>query len=191
MSPVVLRGRIVTLRPFRDDEIDVLLAIYGALPTDDGIHHQETPNRESVGSRVADSGTWSDGPAGLMLAIDAADRLVGEIQARGGRAQLLPPGVFELGIEVFDPAERGRGIGSAALVEITRYLFDEEDAHRVQLSTDVDNGPMRGAAARAGFLYEGVLRRFMPTREGPRDYAMFAVTRDDYEDGKGLWTSTG
>jgi RimJ/RimL family protein N-acetyltransferase len=106
---------------------------------------------------------------------------VGELQARGGRAQLLPDGVFELGIEVYATQDRGRGVGTAALQEVTRYLFEEEHAHRVQVSTDVSNAPMRRTCERAGFTFEGVLRGFMPTSSGPRDYAMYAMTETDRE----------
>ena len=43
-------------------------------------------------------------------------------------------------------AHRGKGIGRTALGEITRFLFEDEQANRVQLSTDVENAAMRGAA---------------------------------------------
>jgi len=183
VSPVVLRGDRVTLRPFREDEVDRLFAMMSARPADDGIHDVDgRPDREKIREKVGVSGSWSDGPLGLLLAIEADGRLVGELQARGGRAQLLPSGVFELGIELYAPEDRGLGLGTAALVEVMRYLFQEEHAHRVQVSTDVANAAMRRACERAGLAYEGVLRGFMPTSNGPRDYAMYAVTENDFED---------
>jgi RimJ/RimL family protein N-acetyltransferase len=181
---VVLQGERVTLRPFREDEADHLFDVMVAWPTDGGVSHADgPPDREKIREKVAMSGSWSDGPLGLLLAIEADGRLVGELQARGGRAQLLPSGVFELGIELYAPEDRGRGLGTAAVEEITRYLFDEEQAHRVQISTDVENAAMRRACERAGFGYEGVLRGFMPTSNGPRDYAMYAVTTADHAKG--------
>lgn len=188
MSPVVLRGSLVTLRPFRQDELGRLHELMSSWPSDDGVHHTGAFDRDDVRRRIEASGSWSDGPVGLMLAIEAGGRLVGEIQARGNRSQLLPSGVFELGIELYDAGDRGHGLGSAAMTEISRYLFEEEGAQRVQLSTDVDNPAMRRASERAGFGFEGVLRGFMPTAGGQRDYAMYAMTRDDFEDVKGTWT---
>ena len=64
-------------------------------------------------------------------------------------------------------------------MEITAYLFREQ-AHRVQVSTDVENAGMRAVAERLGFSFEGVQRGFMPTTAGPRDYAMYGVTRADH-----------
>lgn len=187
MIPVVLRGERVSLRPFRDDELERVLEVHRAASSD-GPDHPDEPNREQVRERIEASGSWTDGPAGLLLAIESGGRLVGEMQARGGRAQLLPPGVYEVGIEVYDLDDRGKGLGSAAIVEMTRYLFEEEMAHRVQISTDVDNEAMRGAAGRAGFRMEGVLRGlFSSGGLSLRDYAMYGMTKVDYEDVKDRW----
>jgi ribosomal-protein-alanine N-acetyltransferase len=184
LSPVVLSRGEVTLRPFREDELDRLLEITAVLPVDDGVHWAPR-DRESLSRKIRSSGTWT--PDGRIdLAVETEGRLVGEIQARCPKNS-LPPGAFELGVELFDEASRGRGIGTRAVGLMTALLFDEEGAHRVQLSTDVDNAAMRRTAERLGFAFEGVLRKFMPTSEGLRDYAMYAMTRDDFEDAKRTW----
>jgi RimJ/RimL family protein N-acetyltransferase len=176
-----LRAGAVLLRPFRDDEVETLVAIQDGWSVDDGVHGGPPLSREQLSKRVASSGTWVDGPVGLLLAIEADGRLVGELQARGNRSQLLPPRVFELGIELYEPVDRGKGIGRTSLAEITRFLFEEEHANRVQLSTDVENGAMRGAAEAAGFAFEGVMRGFWPSPDGgSRDYALYAKTRGDH-----------
>lgn len=177
-------GDRVTLRGFRDDELDRLVEVARAAPTDDGIHWGPT-DPASIRQRIASSGGWSHGH--LILAIEADGQLLGEVQARSVRGG-MPTGVFELGIDVFEASDRSRGIGSAAVVELTRHLFREEGAHRVQLSTDVANAPMRRVAERLGFGFEGVMRAFMPTGDGPHDYALYAITEDDYEDVRTRWT---
>jgi len=188
---VVLRGSTVTLRPFRLEEVDRLVDVRASAPPDDGVHHSGPPDRERLRERVASSGRWSeDGNVGLWLAIEAGGRLAGEIQARSPRGG-LPPGVFELGVELWEEGDRGQGLGSAAVAELTGYLFREEGAQRVQISTDVDNVPMRRVAERLGFGFEGVLRGFMPTADGPRDHTMYGMTRTDWENVKDRWTRTG
>jgi RimJ/RimL family protein N-acetyltransferase len=116
-------------------------------------------------------------------------RLAGEIQARQPEMG-LPPGVFEIGIEVHDPSARGGGIGRRALALFLEHLFVEERAHRVQLTTDVDNAAMRRVAERLGFRLEGTLRSFMPSSDGPRDNLMYAMTKGDFEEARGRWNST-
>ncbi len=178
-----LRGDTVALRPFRDDEVGRLVEVQETWSSEDGVHGTGRLTEAQLTDRIAASGTWTDGRVGLLLAIEADGRLVGEIQARGERSQLLPPGVFELGIELYDRTDRGKGTGRAALGIITRHLFEDEHANRVQLSTDVDNVAMRRAAERAGFRFEGVMRSFWPVSDGePRDYALFGRTRSDHRD---------
>lgn len=134
--------------------------------------------REELRERIGRSGAF-DGVE-LLLGIHVDGRLVGEIQARSPRMG-MPPGVFEIGIDVYEPDDRRRGIGTRALRLFLDRLFGEESAHRVQATTDLDNDGMRGLSERCGLAYEGVLRAFMPSPDGPRDYAMYAITKDEWE----------
>jgi RimJ/RimL family protein N-acetyltransferase len=178
-----IRGRSVLLRGFRADEAERLISLYANVG---GAGTMSTPVTErSIRAKIEASGTWSDAPWGMILAIDADGDLVGEIQARGGPNSALPPGVYELGIELYDEQRRGRGIGTDAITALSGYLFQEKEANRVQLSTDVTNAAMCGAAERAGFLFEGVMRSYVAPREDEpaHDYALYGRTRDDHRDG--------
>jgi RimJ/RimL family protein N-acetyltransferase len=143
--------------------------------------------RHKLRDRIAASGRLAQGE--LLLGIVSEGRLAGEIQARQPEMG-LPPGVFEIGIEVHDPSARGSGIGRRALALFLDHLFVEERAHRVQLTTDVENTAMRRVAERLGFRLEGTLRGFMPSPDGPRDYLMYAMTKGDFEGARGRWNST-
>jgi RimJ/RimL family protein N-acetyltransferase len=177
----------VVLRPFRADEVDQLWA---RRQREIAAGSSWGPSsREQVAERVANSGTWTDTPAGLLFAVEADGILVGDIQARRSQG-VLPAGVVEIGIGLYETADRGRGIGREAVAQLTARLFDAREAHRVQLSTDVENGAMRRVAELLGFGFEGILRGFMPSAEGPRDYAMYGITQTDFEDVRSTWTST-
>ncbi len=134
--------------------------------------------REELRERIERSGEF-DGVE-LLLGIHLDGKLVGEVQARQPRMG-LPPGVFEIGIDVFDPDKRGKGIGTQALRLLLTRLFEHEGAHRVQATTDVANTGMRALSDRCGLGFEGVLRSFMPSTDGPKDYAMYAITRREWE----------
>jgi RimJ/RimL family protein N-acetyltransferase len=177
-----LVGDRVILRAFREDEAAMLLDAWGDAEWFAPRGSSPADLRARVNDRIVHSGEFVDGL--VAFAIEAEGRLIGEVQARQPRNG-LPPGVFELGVELFDEADRRRGLGVAAVGEMTSYLFGREEAIRVQLTTDVDNAAMRATAARLGFAFEGVLRGFMPTSEGPRDYAMYGITRPDFEEVNG------
>lgn len=163
-----LHGERITLRPFRPDEVDRALA---RQPSEDA------ERREVRRRRLALSGTrtaWE-----ILFAIEAEGRLVGDIQARCSD-QAMPPGVWEIGIDLWEPADRGRGLGTEAVRLLTAHVFAREGAHRVQATTDVANAAMRRSLEKCGFAYEGDLRGYMPVADGPpRDYAMYATTFDD------------
>lgn len=178
----------VRLRRLRESEVDTLVQVRvdeagtmgqpGPAPDPDAI-------RPGMRQRVAHSGEFYAGE--ILLGIEADGRLVGEIQGRCPETA-SPPGVFELGIGLFDTRDRGHGIGRKAVALMTERLFEEEGAHRVQAGTDLQNHAMRGVLARLGFGFEGVMRDFMPMEDGPHDYALYAITRHDYQEMKSRWT---
>jgi RimJ/RimL family protein N-acetyltransferase len=180
-----LSGR-VSLRPLQPGDLE---ALWGArMRSDEPWADPSDAARRKLRDRVASSGRVAHGE--LLLGIVSDGRLAGEIQARQPEMG-LPPGVFEIGIEIFDPTERGGGIGRRALAQFLVLLFEQEHAHRVQLTTDVDNGPMRRVAEHLGFHLEGTLRGFMPTKHGPRDYVMYGITKVDFEEARAGWNPTG
>ena len=137
--------------------------------------------RERMRRRIANSGRLVGG--WLDLAIDADGSLVGEIDARHP-PRAMPPGVFELGIALFDEEARGRGYGTEAIALLTAHLFAELGAERVQASTAVDNSAMRRVFEKLGFAKEGVMRSYMPAGESRDDYVLYAVTRADWTAGR-------
>jgi RimJ/RimL family protein N-acetyltransferase len=173
---ISLEGERVSLRPLRPEELEI---VWQARLNDDTAPWMSTPQAyERLKVRVANSGSFVDG--WLDLGIEADARLVGEIDARQP-PRAMPQGVFELGISLFQTADRGHGLGTDAVRLMTRYLFEHEDAARVQGSTWVGNTAMRRVFLKLGFTEEGVLRSFMPSERGRDDYVMYAITKGELE----------
>lgn len=170
-----LRDGDVRLRPFRPEEVEFLVAANddGVVPTTASPERR----RRVFERRVARSGRFVEGR--LDLAVELAGELVGDIEARQPK-QGLPPGTYELGIALA-PAARGRGVGTRAVRLLTQYLFDNPETHRVQAGTWVENHAMRGVLERLGYRFEGVMRAFMPSPRGRDDYALYGVTRTEWE----------
>lgn len=180
----VLKGSNVTLRAFLPDEVDEAMRRMQTIPAtklDEQAARERRQRLERSGSR----NDWE-----ILFAVEADGRLVGDAQARCPRFA-LPPGVWELGVELWDEADRGRGVGRESVALLTSHLFQEEEAIRVQATTDVDNASMRRVLEILGFTDEGVLRGFMPAPPGPpRDYEMYAITKADWEETREGWTPT-
>ncbi len=158
----------------RSDEVDGILD--GRRLLAESAHSFGGDERERVRRRVERSGRLIEGR--LDLGIEAEGRLVGEIEARSPEG-CFPPGVFELGIALFDPASRGRGYGSEAIQLLTNHLLAGERAVRVQAGTAVDNIAMRRVFAKLGFAEEGTMRDFLPAAGGRVDCVLYAVTAAD------------
>lgn len=176
----------VRLRKLREADLGAL--VRARVEEAESMAFPAMPGRElesRMRERVAHSGEFHAGE--ILMGIESDGRLVGEIQARQPRDG-LPQGVFELGIGIFDGSDRGKGAGSEAVKQMVDQLFAEQGAHRVQATTDVDNAPMRHVLERLGFVFEGILREFMPSKSGPRDYALYSITSADLE--RTTWTRT-
>ena len=167
---LILRGERVLLRPYQPDEFDVLYEHTRRSTTRVG---ELTPERLRL--RITRSGRFVEGRLDLGIEVDGA--LAGSIEARAP-VGALPPGVCELGIELFADV-RGKGLGTEAVRLLTDHLL-AGDFPRVQASTDVSNTAMRRALEKAGFVHEGTLRQFMPEGGGRVDYALYAVTDRDH-----------
>lgn len=174
----VLEGDRVVLRPLRADEFELVWRARTSDPEPAGI----PVDRDEIRRRVSLSGEMNDW--GLLLGIESDGRLVGEVQ--GYRTAM--PGVFGIGIALYRRADRGRGIGRDAVRAMTRHLFEEEGARRVEGGTTPDNVAMRRVFERLGFLEEGTLRRFLPGHDGEgTDCVIFGMTRRDYRVASGVW----
>ena len=93
------------------------------------------------------------------LAVESDGRVIGEAQHWNARGS-MPAGVFEIGIMLWDPKDRGRGLGREAQRRLVDLLFGEQGAFRVQAGTAPSNRPERRCLEGLGFTEEGTLRGF-------------------------------
>jgi RimJ/RimL family protein N-acetyltransferase len=93
----------------------------------------------------------------------------------------LPDGVFEIGVVLYQPTDRGHGYGPEAVELMTGWLFESAGAERVQAGTDAGNAAMRAVLERLGFRLEGILRAYGATSDGSRiDGALYAILRAEW-----------
>jgi ribosomal-protein-alanine N-acetyltransferase len=180
-EPIEIRGRRVLLRAYRPEEAEPLLEHWLTSRWRVGSQSDRATTRRRLKRRIERSGRFAEGR--LEFAIDVEGDLIGDVEGRHPPGS-MPPGVYEIGIEIYREGSRSNGYGSEAVGLLTRHLFEAHEAGRVQASTAVWNGPMRRVLENLGFTEEGVLRAFMPAEQGRDDYVMYAVTREDW-DGRG------
>jgi [ribosomal protein S5]-alanine N-acetyltransferase len=74
---------------------------------------------------------------------------------------------------------RGRGAATIAVQLVSRWAFTELGIERLSLQTAPANVASQRVAERAGFTREGLLRAWMPTRDGRRHSVMFSLLATD------------
>lgn len=153
-GPVTIQGDRVVLRPFRPEELDAWVASRSASAGDPTVNPAGPPDPERLRERVERSGRMRGGWIDLAIQVDG--RLAGEIGTYAEPGVTPVPGTFFIGIGLFDPADRGHGVGTEAVRLLCDWLFSAAAAVRVESSTAVTNTAMRRVFERLGFVHEGV-----------------------------------
>jgi RimJ/RimL family protein N-acetyltransferase len=164
-----IAGARVTIRPFRDDELDLWMEATRALGPD--TFPAGLPTRGSLQARIRRGDRMSGGEIDLAIEVDG--RIVGDIQTQ--RPHPLPAGTYQVGIALFSTEDRGKGYGTDALAVFTRWLFEERRAERVQAGTAPSNAAMRRVFERLGFTERESILVF-----GQR-HLLYAIDRDEWD----------
>jgi RimJ/RimL family protein N-acetyltransferase len=138
---------------------------------------QRPPSGAELGRRTGRADTDRTLGARLWLTILAPESDVCRGQIDVHEAE-LHYGRTDLDVWVA-PEQRRQGLGSAALALAGRWLIKEAGLARVQLFIEPGNAPMLAAAAKAGFVREGVLRGYWRERNGRRDAEAWSLVTPD------------
>jgi RimJ/RimL family protein N-acetyltransferase len=155
IEPVELTAGPLRLRPWRADDLD---AYWAALQDPDLRlwNGSGVESRDDLAAMLARRRDWSAGDHASWAVVDATTgELLGSVSVhRIDRTEADA----EIGYWTL-PAARGRGIAGAAVDAACRWAFTELGLHRVQLYHAVENVASGRVAEKAGFTYEGRLRR--------------------------------
>jgi [ribosomal protein S5]-alanine N-acetyltransferase len=112
----------------------------------------------------------------LVIADAASDRLLGSIGAHVNRGE----GRCDVGYWLV-PQRRGRGVMTRAVLLFSRWIFDNLEAERIEITIEPQNAASRAVAERAGYAFEGVLRSYTEIKAQRRDMAMYSLLRGDLQ----------
>jgi len=113
---------------------------------------------------------------GRFVVVAADGTAVGALawSFRSRRSRLV-----DLGEVVLLPDARGRGLGTAVVLEACRLLVEQVGAHRFQLETYGFNEAGMRAFERAGFVREGVRRQAYWRRGAWQDGVLFGLLAEE------------
>ncbi len=172
---------IVSLRPRTDDDLDLLFEVAADLDT----WEERTPKaprpltRDRFDARLARA-AGDDGPeAAVSLVIDVDGTAVGiatlfdlDLLARHAEAGIA-----------LERNARGRGIGTAAIIQLVRFGFVRHNLRRIHLQAIESNVAAIRAYEKAGFVIEGRQRQHAWVRGAYEDIVRMGILRSESPDG--------
>jgi RimJ/RimL family protein N-acetyltransferase len=179
-QPVVLAGRVVTLRPF--DGPEQAEALYEAThgPERDRLwsYMSEGPFASRSAYQAAfDQKAKSVDPLFLAIVDNATNLPVG--QASYLRIEPAHRSI-EVGHIMFTPALQRSCGGTEAMYLMARHVFSDLGYRRYEWKCNALNEPSRRAALRLGFTFEGVFRQHMIIKGRNRDTAWFSMLDSEW-----------
>ena len=179
-QPVVLPGRVVTLRPFdRAGQAEELYqATHGPQQEDLWRYMSEGPFAAQSDFDLAfDKKAGSTDP--LFFAI--VDNFTGLPLGQASYLRIEPAHrVVEVGNIIFTPALQRSSGATEAMYLMARHAFDDLGYRRYEWKCNALNEPSRRAALRLGFTFEGVFRQHMIVKGRNRDTAWFAMVDSEW-----------
>jgi RimJ/RimL family protein N-acetyltransferase len=176
VEPIALPGGPVRLRPWREDDVDAVLAALLDPDTrlwnagwvksrEDAVVWLERRQDRSLVEHVS----WAvEDPATAVLLGSVSLHSIDRDQADA-----------EIGYWTV-PAARGRGVAAAAVDAACRWAFETLPVDRIELCHAVENTASGRVAEKAGFTYEGRLRRSYRYGDGVKhDELLWARLSDD------------
>jgi RimJ/RimL family protein N-acetyltransferase len=176
MEPIMLAAGAVRLRPWRTDDVDAVLAAFADPETtlwNAGWVH----TREDAAVWLERRQDWSlSEHASWAVESVATGELVGSVSLHSidRDANDAEIGYWTL------PAARGRGVAALAVDAACRWGFVTLPIDRIELCHAVENVASGRVAEKAGFTYEGHLRRSYRYGDGVKhDELLWARLADD------------
>jgi RimJ/RimL family protein N-acetyltransferase len=175
IEPVELTAGPFRLRPWRPEDVD---AVWKAFQDPDLQlwNGSGVVSREDALALVGRRLDWTSGTHASWVAVDDAEVLLGSVSLHTiDRLQ----NDAEIGYWTA-PEARGRGIAAIATDAACRWGFGALPIDRIELCHAVENEASRRVAEKAGFTFEGRLRRSFRYGDGVKhDELLWARLADD------------
>ncbi len=168
----------VSLRARTDADLDVLYAIAAELDTWEergpaGPYAMTRAQWDARQARTADDPSPED-TAAFVIDVDGA--------AMGGATMFAFDHLArnaEVGITLL-PAARGRGIGTAAMIQLVAFGFERRNLHRIHLEAIASNTAAIRSYEKAGFVIEGRQREHAWVRGRYEDIVRMGILRSEW-----------
>ena len=171
----MLRGRLITLRPVRESDLDALYDAHINLASRGRYYPLGVQSETAFKRDFADHGFWQR-DEGMLLIVTAEGELAGNIE-------FFKPvfywDAFELSYQLYDQRFAGQGYTTEAVQLLVDYLFATKKQERIQLVIVPENAASRRVAEKCGFVLEGTARGAFFNEGSSQDVLLYSLLRSD------------
>ena len=109
----------------------------------------------------------------LGIALRESDRVIGDIWVYLIENDRMASVAVRLA-----PSQQGQGLGTEALIAMTRFCFEHTELRRLQAEADVRNLPSQRMLEKSGYTREGLIRQGKMVNSW-RDYTIYGILSGD------------
>ncbi|MBT3401560.1 MAG: GNAT family N-acetyltransferase [Rhodospirillaceae bacterium] len=175
-SQIYMKSGDTSLRAFRPTDIGAFRRWWDNFEVTQNMESGWRPSTEAIAGSMTDLVEADD--RAIVFAVEAgAGRLIGSC----GLYEIFWPGRrAEFRIMLGEPDVFGEGHGTRATRMVVEYAFKRANMEVVHLGVNADNVAAVKAYENAGFVREGVRRRFVFAAGEYHDAIVMSILRDEY-----------
>jgi RimJ/RimL family protein N-acetyltransferase len=175
ITPPVLQGSSIKLRPVREADLDQLYDAHIAIADRGAYFPLGVLSEPEFRRRFAETGFWQQDDGTFVIQTED-----GEL---AGHVEFFRPvsywDAFELSYQLYGSRFAGRGYTTEAVRLVVDYLFATKPRNRIQLVIVPENGASRRIAEKCGFALEGPVRGAFFNDGRHHDVLLYALLRAD------------
>jgi RimJ/RimL family protein N-acetyltransferase len=186
-TPTTLKGRTINLEKLTPTHATDLFPLIGGLAEStqslwtymfDGPYEIIKPFTATIASKSASRDPFFYAVIDLRPNLPTSGKAIGYLSLMRITPEHLS---IEIGNVMFSPALQRTTGATEAIYLLAGYAFSDLGYRRLEWKCDSLNEPSRKAAARLGFVFEGVFRQHMVVKGRNRDTAWYSVLRGEWE----------
>jgi RimJ/RimL family protein N-acetyltransferase len=171
----MIRGKNVTLRTVRENDLDALLAFLSDIANRGEYFPIMIPSEAIFKKDFRETSFWQEG-FGRLLICDKNEQIVGSIWYF--KTASYYDGL-EIGYHLFNVDSRNKGLMTESLALLVQYLFTSKKINRLQLTVMLPNIASRRVAEKCGFKLEGIARGAIFHKGKNHDLQMYSILREE------------
>jgi ribosomal-protein-alanine N-acetyltransferase len=185
----MIKGEKIILRTIKAVELEIVYEKISNINRKGPYWHLNLPSEQDFRREFLENGCWGDKEGRMLIMKKPASGNDGLLSGKHTKTEYLGELIYfkgfdyqsgiEVGYEIFDPENYGKGYISEALTLFSAYMFAVRPINRIQVNLMHENIGSRRVVEKCGFHYEGTMRKATFHRGEYHDLDLFSLLREE------------